>query len=493
MDLSKLLQGIYSIPENLDREISQVTLDSRLVQKNSLFIALKGSHYDGCEYIDKAISKGAIAVLIDAETQSVDSNIPLIPIQGLKEKLGKIAAKFYGNPASKLHMIGVTGTSGKTSCTYFIAQCLQSLNIPCGLIGTLGSGMYGEIGPAGLTTPDAVTLQSILQDLVNQKAKAVAMEVSSHSIDQGRINNIDYDLGIFTNLSQDHLDYHGDMESYAAVKRRFVADLPVKEMIINADDVRGLQWINELATHKPIIAYSTKKLSLPKNIPQVYTEEWESSSDGIKAKLKSPWGDAEITIPLVGEFNLSNSLAVFTALHFYGIPFNDAVHCISQLKPVPGRMEKLGGGIHPLIVVDYAHKPDALEKVLLALRSHTQGKLWCVFGCGGERDKGKRPLMARIAEKIADEVIVTNDNPRHENPVEIAADIMRGFSRPQKISVELDRSKAIRNSIQCATAGDCILIAGKGAEHYQQVGDEKLPFDDVEKVREYLAELSEGR
>jgi len=490
MRLSVLLHNLYPLPAQADRVISGLTQDSRSVRENNLFIAIKGSRLDGHDYIRDALSRGASAILVDAEaltgTGELAAKVPLIPIPHLQKQLGSLAARFYGDPAKKLRMIGVTGTSGKTSCSYFIAQSLQSLNIPCGMIGTLGNGFYGAMGSVGLTTPDAITLQATLHDFVQQGANAIAMEVSSHGIDQGRINGIEFETGIFTNLSQDHLDYHGDMESYAAVKRRFIADRSVKNVIINADDPRGLQWINELSHQPSIFAYGTGKQMLPASVPLVYAEEIKSTGEGIRAMLRSPFGQAEIVLPLMGQFNLSNGLAVFTTLCLYGVAFPEAVHCLSQLKTVPGRMQSLGGGGYPLVIVDYAHKPDALEKVLQALREHVQGKLWCVFGCGGERDRGKRPLMANIAETLADQVIVTNDNPRHENPLDIVADILKGFSHPERVFIELDRSKAIQNSIQSAAAGDCVLIAGKGAEHYQQMGDEKIPFDDVEKAKEYL-------
>ncbi len=486
MRLSILLQDFYALPAEADREISALTLDSRAVKPDSLFIAIKGTHQDGRDYIPQAIANGASAIVIDAENAAISTTVPVIAIPQLQKNLAAIAARFYDYPARKLRMIGITGTSGKTSCSHYLACALESLQIRCGIIGTLGSGFYDALGTAGLTTPDAISLQALLHDFVKQGAQAVAMEVSSHSIDQGRVNHIDYDIGIFTNLSQDHLDYHGDMPSYAAVKRRFFADMSVKHLIINTDDVYGATWINELAASKSILAYGTKKPAV--DVPFIQAKQVVSDMHGITAQVISPFGEAKICLPLIGEFNLGNGLAVLAALCAYGIPFQEAVTSLATLQPVAGRMQTLGGGKHPLIVVDYAHKPDALEKVLQALRSHTRGKLWCVFGCGGERDRGKRPLMAKIAERLADHVIVTNDNPRHEKPEEIAAEIMQGFVCPEKITVELDRSKAILNSIQCASQGDCILIAGKGAERYQQVGDEKIPFDDVEKAKKYLGE-----
>lgn len=493
MHLAVLLQGITPLPANIDSEVSRLVLDSRQVKPNDVFLAIKGTHLDGRKYIAAAISQGATAVLIDAD--SIDQpiiwqdDVPLIPVYHLQQKVGELAARFYADPSHDLRVIGITGTSGKTSCSHFLAQMLQSFQVSCGIIGTLGSGFYGELSETGLTTPDAINLQATLRHFVDKGAKAVAMEVSSHSIDQGRVNGIEFDIGIFTNLSQDHLDYHGNMQAYAAVKRRFFTDFPLKHIIINADDSYGNQWIREMAVTHPLIAYSTQRLNgLPANALPVYADQVELTLQGIKAYVHTPWGEGELMLPLIGAFNLSNSLAVLAALCTYGFTLTDVLNHLASLQAVPGRMQLLGGKDKPLVVVDYAHKPDALQKVLHALKEHTGGRLCCVFGCGGERDQGKRPLMAKIAEDLADHVIVTNDNPRHEKPETIAADIMQGFLHPELVQVELDRSKAIENSIQWASAKDCILIAGKGAERYQQIGDEKFPFDDVKKVNEFLGQ-----
>ena len=489
MRLSHLLQDVTTLPPEVDLEISGLTLDSRNIKFKEVFVAVKGTQLDGRQYIASAIERGAVAVLLDADTTTDtitwQGQVPIIPIYELQQKVGPVAARFYGYPAKKCHVIGVTGTSGKTSCTHFIAEALQALGIPCGIIGTIGNGFYGELNEVGLTTPDAVTLQSTLQQMVVQGAQAVAMEVSSHSIDQGRINGIEFATRIFTNLSQDHLDYHGDMQTYAAVKYRFLAELPSQHIIINADDAHGREWLTQLATRLSVFAYTTQAAAIA-NIPSLYCERTEATLHGVKSYIHTPWGEGELHLPLIGRFNLSNGLAVLAALCAYGISFKDACARLSQLHTVPGRMQTLGGHHKPLVVVDYAHKPDALEKVLQTLRALTKGKLYCVFGCGGERDRGKRPMMATIAERFADHVIVTNDNPRHEAPEAIVHDIMQGFSGPERVSVELDRSAAIAQSIQLASSQDCVLIAGKGAEHYQLVGDEKLPFDDVENVKRCL-------
>ncbi|RDI44772.1 UDP-N-acetylmuramoyl-L-alanyl-D-glutamate--2,6-diaminopimelate ligase [Aquicella lusitana] len=492
MQLSYLLKDFITLPAMADRDIARLTLDSRRVGANDLFLAVKGVLCDGRQFITEAVQKGAAAVLLETdkadETIAWQGGVPIIPIQQLPHQLGKLAARFYDQPAAHLRMIGVTGTSGKTSCTHFIAQVMQSLHIPCGIIGTLGSGFYGALGETGLTTPDAISLQATLHDLLRQGASTIAMEVSSHSIDQGRINAVPFEIGIFTNLTQDHLDYHGDMAAYAAVKRRFIAEFPLQHAIINLDDPYGRTWASDLAKHQSVYAYATEKppASMMGAFPIIYAQAIQLSKQGIVSRLATPWGEGTLSLPLVGKFNLSNALAVLTTLCVYGIPFDEALRQLAQLKTVPGRMQTLGGKGQPLVVVDYAHKPDALEKVLQVLRAHTNGKLICVFGCGGERDQSKRPLMAKITETLADQVIVTNDNPRREKPEAIAAQIMQGFSRPERVLVELDRSKAIKNSIQCASAEDCILIAGKGAEKYQQVGEEKIPFDDVEQALMYL-------
>lgn len=492
MQLSQLLQEIVSLPAQADVAVNRLVLDSRQVGSGDVFVAIKGTQQDGRQYIPKAISQGAIAVLAEADASSEpitwQQHVPIIPIPHLHTRVAELAVRFYQAPAKQLRMIGVTGTSGKTSCTHFIAQLLQARHIPCGLIGTLGCGFYGALGDAGLTTPDAITLQAVLRQFVEQGAKAIAMEVSSHSIDQGRINHIAFDIGVFTNLSQDHLDYHGDMASYAAVKRRFLTDSSVKHAIINADDPYGKQWLSELAPHQSVYAYQLAAPTEKTAYPVIYTTNIQSTANGTQAQVVTPWGEGILRVPLVGTFNLSNALAVLTVLAVYGIPFNDCLAGIASLHAVPGRMQQLGGQGAPLVVVDYAHKPDALEKVLKALRSHTTGKLVCVFGCGGERDRSKRPLMAAIAEQWADQVIVTNDNPRHESPEAIANEILGGFKHPDKVTVELDRSKAIQKSIQWTRAGDCVLIAGKGAERYQQVGDTKHPFDDVAVVSAFINE-----
>lgn len=495
MQLSHLLLPFFALPAVAEREVLRLTLDSRKVQAGDVFFALSGGQQDGRRYISQAITQGAAAVIAEADRPEDEKllwqdSVPVVVMYQLRQRLGTIAARFLGEPSKKLRMIGVTGTNGKTSCTHFIAQSLQALGHCCGLIGTLGHGFYGNLQNGEMTTPDAIFLQARLAELLKQGAESVAMEVSSHSLVQERVRGINFALGIFTNLTQDHLDYHITMENYAQAKKKFFTELPVEQFLINADDKTGLQWIQEFTGRKKIMAYSVRppRAGWPDLCPLIYADQVIPSLQGIHAVVCSPWGKGELSLALIGSFNLSNALAVLAALCIYGIPFNQALEQVGQLKPVAGRMQMQGGEKgQPLVVVDYAHTPDALEQVLQALRPHAQGKLICVFGCGGDRDRGKRPLMAQIAERLADRVVVTSDNPRNEDPDAIAREIMSGFLHPEHVTVLLDRSHAIQNSIQLATGKDCILIAGKGAERYQQTGGVKIPFDDMEQVKSFLS------
>lgn len=484
MNLSHLLADWYSFSLPHDIPISDLVLDSRQVQKNNLFFALSGTHLDGRQFITEAIQKGACAVLTEGKAFAVNwqDNVPVIAIPDLKNITGPLAAKFYAYPAKKMKMIGVTGTSGKTSCTQFIAAILDHLGISCGVIGTLGNGLYGHIKPGSLTTPDAITLQKTLAEFAKQGAKITAMEVSSHSLDQGRVKGIEFDIGIFTNLTRDHLDYHETMEKYGAAKKQLFDQSHFA--VLNADDAFGRELIDlfKIKNRQRVLSYSSKETHAT-----LYADKIEFNHSGMKAHLVSPWGEIDLESMLVGQFNLNNLLAVTAALGVLEIPLNSIREAIPQLHPVAGRMTSFGGEEKPLVIVDYAHKPDALEKVLIALRQQCKGKLYCIFGCGGNRDQGKRPMMAKIAEDNADQVIVTDDNPRDENPADIVRDILQGFSDVSKVIVQHDRARAIREIVQLAKKGDCILIAGKGAETYQHIGDQKFPFSDIDKVKEALS------
>jgi UDP-N-acetylmuramoyl-L-alanyl-D-glutamate--2,6-diaminopimelate ligase len=485
MLLSKWLQTEIAIPTSVDTLIKGITQDSRRVTAGFAFVSLPGKEQTAHQL--DAIQRGASVIVIESETENkieVINQIVYVHVKNLHEKIGDLAACFYDYPAKQLRIMGVTGTNGKTSCSQFIAQLLEANGVRCAIIGTLGCGFYGQLTDTGFTTPDVITLQGILRQFVDEGAKAVAMEVSSHSIHQDRIHGIEFEMGLFTNLTQDHLDYHGDMETYANVKYSFLAGAQTKHVIINADDEYGAAWIKTLIGHKPVYAYTLHESKNSPHVPTAYVDQLTLTADGIKAMTHTPWGEGWMEAPVVGQFNVSNILLSVMAVCAFGIPLSAVLEALAAIKPVPGRMQRVAAPSKPLCVVDYAHTPDALDKALSALKGHMRGKLVCVFGCGGDRDQSKRPLMAAVAEQWADKVIVTSDNPRHEKPEAIAEAIMQGFLHRDQVLVELDRSKAIEKSIQWATKDDCILIAGKGAEQYQQIGDLKIPFDDVKKVME---------
>lgn len=498
MRLPELLQGFCVTKHLPPVDIKGLTADSRHVQEGFLFCAYPGIKQDGRCFIDKAIEQGASAILVEANDQiftpangeayvsTHTREIPLIPMQHLSSIIGLLAARFYREPSKQMPVIGITGTNGKTSITHFIARALKLAGFTCGVLGTLGNGIYGSLQQGSHTTPDAITLQRLLADMREQAADYVAMEVSSHALDQGRVNGVEFAIAVFTNLTQDHLDYHGDMDNYAKAKRALFNYPKLGQAILNVDDVYGQKWLQELQGTLPVYAYSLHPATT--SIPGVYVHHAQYSRPGFTASISTPWGDGVLHNPyLIGSFNLSNLLVVLIVLSVMGIPLQDALAYLAQLRGVPGRMETLGGDDKPLIVIDYSHTPDALEQVLRELKSHCMGKLWCVFGCGGERDSGKRPVMGQIAMRYADEIVITDDNPRHEDPRKIIRDIISGLPAlmPNTV-IEHDRRRAIRHAISCAQVEDIILIAGKGHETYQIVGDEKQPFSDLLEVQKIL-------
>lgn len=497
--LSTLLQDITPIQNYLDRVVTGITQDSRSVQAGDLFCARRGLQSDGTKFIAEAIAKGAAAVLVEADDDLTDllsvtearPSIPIVGIKNLAQYLGIIAGRFYGNPSQHLKVIGITGTNGKTSCTYFLAQALQVGGELCGLIGTLGSGYYDQLQPGSLTTPDVITVHRLIAEFRAAGAKYVAMEVSSHSLVQGRITGVNFYLGAFTNLTRDHLDYHGDIDHYAQAKRMMFSQPGLQYGVLNADDAYGQEWLRELNGHLPVMAYSLNARLEEKAhdlFSKIVVHHAQFDQNGITASIHTPWGDGVLHNPyLIGRFNLSNLLAVVSILGILGIPLESILQRLTQLRNVPGRMETFGGGGKPLIVVDFAHTPDALENVLEALKAYKQGKLWCVFGCGGDRDRGKRAIMGSIVERYADQLIITDDNPRHEDPKQIVSDILQGIQSPVHAVIEHDRRRAIAHAVSCAQPDDIILIAGKGHETYQLVGDEKEPFNDALEVQKLLA------
>lgn len=476
-------------------EISGLSLDSREVQPGDLFFAVKGALADGRDYITTAIANGAAAVIADCDEQwsqhTTVNNVPVIVIDQLARKISAIAASFYDRPSEKIPVIGVTGTNGKTSCAHLMMQLMQQLNRHCGVIGTLGVGVNGALEEGVNTTPDAITLQKTIADWLAEGVDSVVMEVSSHGLEQGRVAALKFDHAVFTNLTRDHLDYHGSMQAYAAAKQRLFQMPGLTSAVINADDDYAATLMQSVPEGVDCFTYSCDPASAKLEHIDVWVEQIAFREAGISALLKSPWGEFQLDSSLLGAFNLSNLLAVFIVAVREGFNPEQVIAAIPALKTVPGRMERVASDEDVVAVVDYAHTPDALEKALTAMRQHTQGDLWCVFGCGGDRDSGKRPQMGAIAQRYADQVVVTSDNPRHEDAAQIINEILGGIDRPTL--VEEDRARAIEFAIASAKAGDSILVAGKGHEPYQQVGDQRIPFSDIQQVRLALKKREQAR
>lgn len=487
--LSSLLQGICALPQALDRDISDITLDSRKAAAGALFLACKGAATDGRRFIADAIDKGVGAVLVEADDNwseaRENASVPVIPVKELPHKAGLLAARFYGEPARTLRLVGVTGTNGKTTCSQLIASHLQALGYRCGVIGTLGFGMSGttlqSFGRGPGTTPDAVRFQEVLAGLKDQRADTVVMEVSSHGLDQQRVDIDDFSVGVFTNLSRDHLDYHGTMEAYLATKRRLFAGRRLQAAVLNLDDA-GSAGTRDLLE----AGVSCLTFSLDNRAADIHARTIAYTPAGLRLQIVTPWGEVAVQSPLLGSFNASNllcTLAAVLACEQRSEVFDPARigAALSGLQPVPGRMQ-LVAAAPVTVVVDYAHTPDGLEKALQAVRQHGTGKISCLIGCGGERDRGKRPQMAVIAERLADRVILTSDNPRGEAPQSIIDDMLAGITRRDAVMVEADRARAIALAITGAAAADIVLLAGKGHEDYQEIAGQRLPFNDVEQA-----------
>lgn len=495
--LSRLLAGRAQVDPQVDCDITGLTLDSRQVRPGSLFLACAGIAHHGLEFFRQAVERGAAAVVCEPDERwdpsaiqalAGTSSVPLYPVAGLSAEVSALAGRFYADPSHRLAVFGITGTNGKTSCSHYLAQLFSPEHI-CGVIGTVGNGLPGELESATHTTPDAVTLQAQLRDLRDRGADMVAMEVSSHALDQGRAAAVRFDVALLTNLTQDHLDYHADMAAYAAAKLRLFTDCEINCAVLNLDDPFADRVLAALPGRVRSIGYSTDVRKVPQ------TEQWLKATsivpdpEGMSLTIDSSWGQGQVASRLLGRFNASNLLAALAVLLYRGTPFATALEKLARVETVEGRMQRLGGGDLPLVVVDYAHTPDALEHALQALREHVGGRLVCVFGCGGDRDRGKRPLMGAIAERLADRVLVTDDNPRTESGDRIVAEVVAGIQQPDRVRVVRDRAVAIATAIREAQPGDLVLVAGKGHETYQLVGDEVLHFSDREQVEQALREV----
>ena len=471
-DVAALLARLAMAPR-------RITADSRLVRVGDAFAAFPGQEADGRAFIPDAIARGAGAVLWEALAFHWDAawRVSNVAVEDLKAKLGAIADHIYDHPSHNLCVVGVTGTNGKTSCTHWIAQCFDACGRKSGVLGTLGSGILGLLDPSVRTTPDAAALHETLAHLQSEGARAVAMEVSSHGLVQGRVNGVEFDIALFTNLTRDHLDYHRTMAEYGAAKAKLFAWPTLQACVINSDDSFGRTLASEArARVQNVLTYGLAG-------GDIVATRVEPTQAGMTLSIATPWGRGEIAPRLSGTFNASNVLGVLGVLLASGIGLAEALAALERVTPPAGRMQRIGGGSKPLVVIDYAHTPDALEKVLGALRPAVGegGLLLCVFGCGGDRDPGKRAEMGRIAALRSDRIIVTNDNPRREDPAAIAAAVVAGIRAAggRNFIVELDRGAAIRRAIASAKPGDVVLVAGKGHEDYQERDGVRTPFSDA--------------
>ena len=470
--------------------VKTMTTDSRKVQQGSLFLAYPGTVSDGRNYIADAIKNGASAVLWDAEQfeWNPEWHVENIGIKQLALQSGIIASQFYKHPAGQMWMIGVTGTNGKTSITQWLSQCLNYLHRKTAVVGTLGNGLPNQLSETSNTTPDAVLLQEMLADYVQQKVEIVAMEVSSHGLHQGRVRGINFDVAVLSNLTRDHLDYHKTFAAYAAAKRSLFEDSDLKCAVLNHDDDFGKRLAHDLKlAGKNVLTYGIEN-DLERADILATNVQFETNYFTFNAV--TPFGNATVKANLVGKFNVYNVLAVLATLLASKISLVDAVEAIAQIESAKGRMQMLGGGELPLVVIDYAHTPDALEKVLVTLKEQAKSHVVCVFGCGGNRDAGKRAQMGKVASDHAYAVVVTSDNPRDEAPNAIIEDILKGVH--DNFAVEPDRAKAISIGILSAKSGDIVLIAGKGHEEYQEVKGKKHYFSDIEQAKDVLKIYAEA-
>ena len=494
--LAQLTAGFAAVPAEV--LVSDVTLDSRAATPGALFLACRGRTHHGVEFAADAVARGARAVLYerDGDTGGAAPQLPtgtfVAAVPKLTERAGVIADRFFGAPSQQLTVAGITGTNGKTTCAWLLAQALQHCHRPAAYIGTLGVGVPAQLTPTLHTTSDAVSIHRQLAALRALGAECVSMEVSSHALDQARVNGVRFNTAAFTNLTRDHLDYHGTMEAYAAAKARLFGVPGLAHRVINVDDPFGERLAREASGAR--LTATTRAAGaaaqLPGGVQFVRAARITPDPGGLLIEVESSFGAVQLPVRLMGEFNVDNALTVLAVLLAWHIPLKDAAHALSLSRAASGRMEMFGGrGRTPIAIVDYAHTPDALAKALRAARLHCRGRLRVVFGCGGDRDAGKRPLMGRIAAELADDIIVTDDNPRSEDPARIVADIIAGVAPRAPLVIEHDRALAIRMALQRSGPEDVVLIAGKGHEDYQIHGSVRRAFRDQAVVSAELARL----
>ena len=489
--LKDLLAGFAPAPsDNPKLAVTGVEIDSRRVEPGDAFLAVQGVGGHGLAHVETALGRGASVVVWEPAPGVAEPSelpVPQVAVPGLSRKVGAIAARFQGEPAQRLFTVGVTGTDGKTSTAYLVAQGLEALGSSCAYLGTIGFGRLGALREASHTTPDPIRLQELLAGFVADGVTACAMEVSSHALDQARVAGIGYDVAILTNVTRDHLDYHGTVEAYAAAKRRLFTEYRRGAAVLNRDDATGAAWAADLLAQGVEVAVYGLEGAQPAAGRYLLGRNLQLSTRGLAMDIASSWGEGRLETRLLGRFNAYNLLAALAALLYRGATLPDALNAMAKVHTVPGRIEGYRGpAVKPLVVVDYAHTPEALEQILKAVRAHTAGRLICVFGCGGDRDRGKRPLMGAAAVRGADLAIITDDNPRSESPAAIVADILAGAGAGTRVIH--DRADAIRTAVAEAGAEDVVVIAGKGHETTQTYGKDVRPFSD----RAFVAALVAG-
>jgi len=476
--LDELLDGVAAAPSI---EIGGITVDSRRVAPGDLFIACGGFERHGVEFIDTAIANGAAAIAYDATTAPAapaGKDVPVIAVDRLRERIGLIANRWFDFPSHAVDVIGVTGTNGKTTVAWLVARCMEQVGIRCGYAGTLGYGVGDLEDTDGLTTPDTIELHRRIAAFRDAGAAKAAIEVSSHALDQQRVDGLRFSTAMFTNLSRDHLDYHGDMRRYGDAKATLFTVHRPAVSIINLDSEFG----NELAGRcgGEVITVSTRFNRVANGRPYVFARSVIAREDHSEIRFASAWGDGSFRFAMPGDFNVANAVIVLALLLRDGVAIDDACDALEAVTAPPGRMQRIDTGTgRPHVYVDYAHTPGALEAALRALKPHCRGRLVCVFGCGGDRDRGKRPLMGRIVERLADRVVVSNDNPRNEPPGSIIDEILGGMRKPDDAVVIEDRAAAIGWSIETAADDDFVLVAGKGHEDYQVIEDQRRRYSDA--------------
>lgn len=470
--------------------------DTRVIRPNDIFCAVIGHAQDGRQYIEQAIELGAQLIISECQSEQLHGQVIeksvaenkgiVVQFYQLNDKLFDLCQHYYQAPQDALRIVGITGTNGKTSTSQLIAQLINAVSTSnCGVIGTNGAGVLPELSPILNTTPGATELTGLLAGFANQGIKHVAMEVSSHALEQKRVKPDLFDVAVFTNLSRDHLDYHETMEAYGNAKLAIFSDNPAQTAVVNGDDEFIQTWLKQVKQRSLIVYGSTESVKQHSNY--LYTSNIECHDAGTRFTLSTENADYTVNSPLIGQFNVENLLAAIGSLSALGFELESIVKAVSTLNAIDGRMELFAKANKPSAVVDYAHTPDALEKALKACRAHCSGKLHVVFGCGGDRDKGKRSEMGEIAETYADSVVITNDNPRTEAPEMIVADILKGLTKPEKAMIVLDRTQAVNTALNHAAAGDIVLLAGKGHEDYIIIGEQKIDYNERKLVSDYYA------